>query len=39
LEGIKLFVKTKKGTKGELYGILNASTGKINKIAPKEIDI
>lgn len=37
-QGFNVYIKTKKG-KGELYGTWNASTGKIKKIEPKEIEV
>lgn len=38
-EGINIYVKTKKGTKGELYGIYSTKTGKVKKQSPKEIEV
>jgi restriction endonuclease S subunit len=39
-EGTNVYVKNKKGLKGELYGTWNASTNKVKKIsAPKNIEV
>jgi hypothetical protein len=38
LEGVNVHVKTKKGTRGELYGTYSPKTGKVKKVPPKEID-
>jgi restriction endonuclease S subunit len=39
-EGTNVYVKTKKGSKGELYGTWNETTGKVKKLtAPKEIEV
>jgi hypothetical protein len=32
LEGVNVYVKTKKGTKGELYGTYSSKTGKVKKV-------
>ena len=38
--GTNVYMKTKKGGKGEMYGTWNASTGKVKKLAPpKEIEV
>ncbi len=37
LEGNNMYIKTKKGTKGELYGTY--TNGKVKKISPREIDV
>ena len=39
LEGVNVYVKTKKGTKGELYGTYSSKTGKVKKVSPKEIEV
>ncbi len=37
--GTNVYIKTKKGKTGELFGTWNASTGKVKKITPKEIKV